>query len=497
MKKLKLILVISVIAILMTACTQKASNEVEALFKAGTYTAEAEGYGGPVQVEVVFSETKIESVTINKHGETAGISDGAIADIPVKIVESQSLDVDVVSGATFSSRAIKHAVADTVKQAGGEDNELLAVDLDRPSESEKFFISAVEEIEKPEAVDGVMEISTYDELKKALGYYDYIIHPDTKEGKFMYVDGSAVEGDVVKLVSDLTAEGDKDNPKAVDGSDKFDVISGATILVTDNITIDGNDKTINGDGYPTFMFTGKDDDFGNGTVKSTLKNITIDDGAYNARIGGAVYVHGDATLNLEDSTISNSNAGSAKLEFNGGGAVYVTSAKLPPEEGRATLNVRNSTFTGNATANGGGAALMGLHANINVYNSTFTGNKSLAEKGVGGAIAMRGNSNLLIEDSEITGNEATVAGGGVYIFDGESLFKGDGIITSANNAIIKNSKITDNTATNAADVTLGRFYSDTFEGDKARNGLDISEGNTIGDYKDLTFTTIERTELIK
>ena len=161
------------------------------------------------------------------------------------------------------------------------------------------------------------------------------------------------------------------------------------------------------------------------------------------------------------------------------------------------LNAVNSTFTGNTTANGGGAALMALNSDINVYNCKLNGNKALSEMGVGGALAMRGASNLLIEDSEITGNEATIAGGGVYIFDGESLFKNDGLITSVNNAIIKNSTIIDNIAANGADVTYGRFYSDTFEGDKERNGLDISEGNTISDYKDLTFTTIERTELLK
>lgn len=100
---------------------------------------------------------------------------------------------------------------------------------------------------------------------------------------------------------------------------------------------------------------------------------------------------------------------------------------------------------------------------------------------------------MTIDKTEITGNEATIAGGGVYIFDSESLFKGDGIITSDNKAVIKNSTIKGNKAANGADVTYGRFYSDKFAGDKTKNGLDQSEKNTIGDFKDLTFTTIERT----
>lgn len=502
MKKIKQILGLCLIsAVALSACAPKTITEPsktetpKVSFKAGTYEAEAEGNNGKLKVEVVFTDSKIESVSVKEHAETPGLTDVALKDFPAKIVELQSLDADVVTGATYTSRAIKYAVADCVKQAGGEDNALLKVDLDRPSESEKYFISAVEKIEKPKAVNGVIEINTYDELKRALGYYDYIVNPDTKEGKFMFVDGSVEDGNTVKLMSDLTAEGDKENPKNADESDKAEVVTGATILVTKNVTIDGNDKTIKGDGYPTFMVAGKLEDFGNGAVEATLKKVTIDDAAYNAKIGGAMFVVGAATLNLEDSTVSNSKAGSAKLEFNGGGAVYLNSHGFKPEEGKAILNVKNSVFTGNSTANGGGVALMSLNGHINVYDSKFTGNKSLSEKGVGGAIALRGESTLHVENSEITGNEATVAGGGVYVFDGESLFKGTGVITSANTAVIKNSKITGNIAANGADVTLGRFYSDKFEGDKEKNGLDISEGNTIGDYKDLTFTTIERTVL--
>lgn len=497
MKKIKsLVLLALVAATFITGCAKETAGET--IFKAGTYTAEAEGFGGPVSVEVKFSESKIESVTVLKHGETAGISDGALSKVPAAIVEKQSLDVDVHAGATYSSRAIKHAVADCVKQAGGEENALLDVDLDRPSESEKYFLEAVAAVKKPAAVDGVIEVSSYDELKKALGYYDYIVNPNTKDGKFMYVSGSAEAGNTIKFVNDLTAEGDKDNPNHADAKDKNDVVTGATLLVTKDVTIDGNGKTLNGDGYGTFLFTGKDEEFGNEGIEATLKNITIDGAAYNAKIGGAVYVLGDATLLLEDSIFTNNKAGSEKLLFNGGGAIYLNSHGLAPEVGRAVLIAKNSTFTGNTTANGGGAALMALNGDIEVYNSKFTGNQSLSKIGVGGAIAMRGDSNLLIDSSEITGNEATVAGGGVYIFDGESLFKGEGVITSANNnAKIKNSVIKDNKAAHGADVTYGRFYSDAYKGDKTRNGLDVSEGNTIGDCQDLTFTTIERTELVK
>ena len=89
-------------------------------YTAGTYTASADGRNGPVTVAVTFSNTAITKIEIVSHAETAGISDAAFDTIPAAIVEYQSLGVDAISGATLSSDAILNAVADCVKQAGGD-----------------------------------------------------------------------------------------------------------------------------------------------------------------------------------------------------------------------------------------------------------------------------------------------------------------------------------------------------------------------------------------
>ena len=86
----------------------------------GTYTGVGPGKNGDITVEVTVSENAIQSVTVVKHDETPGLSDGAIADIPAKIVAAQSLAVDAVSGATVSSEGIVAAVADAVTKAGGD-----------------------------------------------------------------------------------------------------------------------------------------------------------------------------------------------------------------------------------------------------------------------------------------------------------------------------------------------------------------------------------------
>mgnify|MGYP004641773553 FL=1 len=102
-----------------TAAATVASEEA-GIYTPGTYTGTAAGKNGDVKVEVTFSANAIDSVKVVEHSETAGISDGAIENIPAAIVENQSLAVDTVSGATITSDAILKAVADAVAQAGGD-----------------------------------------------------------------------------------------------------------------------------------------------------------------------------------------------------------------------------------------------------------------------------------------------------------------------------------------------------------------------------------------
>lgn len=53
---------------------------------------------------------QIESVEILSNHETVGVADRALTEIPQKIVETQSTEVDTVSGATITNNAIMNAV---------------------------------------------------------------------------------------------------------------------------------------------------------------------------------------------------------------------------------------------------------------------------------------------------------------------------------------------------------------------------------------------------
>jgi fumarate reductase flavoprotein subunit len=107
---------------LLSGCTSNATttSNTKALYKVGTYTAEATGNNGPIKVEVTMSDNAILGVKILNHKETVGLGDVALDRISKEIVEKQSLAVDTISGATNASKALLAAVEDCVSQAGGD-----------------------------------------------------------------------------------------------------------------------------------------------------------------------------------------------------------------------------------------------------------------------------------------------------------------------------------------------------------------------------------------
>ena len=101
------------------SATQSAAGAAGS-YTAGTYTGTAAGHNGDITVSVTFTDNAIASVEVTGQSETPTLSDKALTEIPQAIVDNQSLGVDTVSGATFTSRGIINAVADAVDQAGGD-----------------------------------------------------------------------------------------------------------------------------------------------------------------------------------------------------------------------------------------------------------------------------------------------------------------------------------------------------------------------------------------
>ena len=105
----------------------------------GTYTAEATGFHGAIQIAVTVDEEAITAIDIVEQSETAGIGEAALPVLVGSVLENQTIAVDSVSGATVTSDAFKAALTDALTQAGAdmdkmtqpvEEGELEAVTLD-------------------------------------------------------------------------------------------------------------------------------------------------------------------------------------------------------------------------------------------------------------------------------------------------------------------------------------------------------------------------------
>jgi uncharacterized protein with FMN-binding domain len=87
-------------------------------FTDGTFQGSATGYGNNLTVEVVLQDNTITSISIVSHNErNSRYYQKAFNAIPEAIIEAQSLDVDSVSGATFTSVGILNAVNDALSDA--------------------------------------------------------------------------------------------------------------------------------------------------------------------------------------------------------------------------------------------------------------------------------------------------------------------------------------------------------------------------------------------
>lgn len=100
-----------------TTGSSDAAASGEGVYKDGTYTGEAQGFGGTIQVQVTLSGDEITDIQVTSApGEDAAYlsqGEGVIS----SIISAQSTDVDTVSGATFSSTGIINAVVDALGKA--------------------------------------------------------------------------------------------------------------------------------------------------------------------------------------------------------------------------------------------------------------------------------------------------------------------------------------------------------------------------------------------
>ncbi len=109
MKKV-LIFMVSLMLV-FSACTCAMAEEV--------FEGSAQGFGGTVTAKVTFQGGVITAVEVDAPNETQGIGSKAAEELPARIVEAGSADVDAIATATVTSDAIKAAVRQAINAQSG------------------------------------------------------------------------------------------------------------------------------------------------------------------------------------------------------------------------------------------------------------------------------------------------------------------------------------------------------------------------------------------
>lgn len=79
----------------------------------------------PLKVAVTFKDNVISDIKVIENDETPQVFETVERLLIPRILESQSLEVDGISGATVSSNAVKSAVGEAIKAAGGDSSQWL------------------------------------------------------------------------------------------------------------------------------------------------------------------------------------------------------------------------------------------------------------------------------------------------------------------------------------------------------------------------------------
>lgn len=93
----------------------KVNPELKAQYKDGTYKATSKGHNGDITVEVIVKDGFIDSIKAVESKETEMIFKGVENEMIPAMIYNQTSDVDMVTGATVSSRAVRSAVKKALK----------------------------------------------------------------------------------------------------------------------------------------------------------------------------------------------------------------------------------------------------------------------------------------------------------------------------------------------------------------------------------------------
>ena len=103
----------------MIGCVQKKESTMTHTVNDGSYTGIGTGYNGYITVSVSFRNGILTNVIVTDEQETDAVSDAPLNKIPEYVINEQSLNVDVSTGATQTSKAVIEAIGNAITAANG------------------------------------------------------------------------------------------------------------------------------------------------------------------------------------------------------------------------------------------------------------------------------------------------------------------------------------------------------------------------------------------
>lgn len=138
MKKICSCLLVALMGLSLVACSSKTATGI----KDGTYTGEGTGKNDKISVEVTFKDSKIVDINVLSENETPGFSEAMVTLTEMMIVKNK-IDVDIISGATYTSNGFIEAVSNAFTQTGAELSALVASEGELKSDREDHYTADV------------------------------------------------------------------------------------------------------------------------------------------------------------------------------------------------------------------------------------------------------------------------------------------------------------------------------------------------------------------
>lgn len=105
-------LLLLILMLQLTACNSKQEKYHE-----GTFEGTGEGHIGSIKVSIVTDKYKIKQIKIIEEEETPVIAEIVYRKIPKSVIKENSAEVDVVTGATYTSKGLLNAIKQAVQKA--------------------------------------------------------------------------------------------------------------------------------------------------------------------------------------------------------------------------------------------------------------------------------------------------------------------------------------------------------------------------------------------